>query len=731
MRKFFVKPNNSKALLLVAGFVVLSLWTEGDSRLMSSQKGLLRDQFINNLKNSGGLAQGENNSSDPLLSSSCSAMDCDPQKTPFTNTDKVLLCETMLATPACQALPEEDKKTCDAGGGYHYDALFLSDELDFLAGCTSGLFDSAKALLQFMGSVLKWVWQSSTSPVKTGQSAGQYMESVQLYLTEEYDKGYQEAVGPFKSIKAGGAVASKVAGLLVQKLMDFLYKEYQEFGCMNYKARISTLCFVAGEILLPPAAAFAFLKAGRLSVQGTEKLNLMLKNKPTLFLSKRKKMGEQALDRSLGLKEAQALQEAHLVGKGKKGKDGGPAGLGNYTQAQIRKKAEILNRAGFSSSEVRTLMEEGVVGVSSRGFRGLFSKKPALPLAGDSRYDSFRNQFNEGKVTGDNRYVSFINDEGVQDVGKVLDSTKKELRVVDPQGNTFRIDSRELLDVRVSQAAKDVFSVKEGFKLDDTVSFPRTGGGRSNGKIVNYAKDGSPVVEFVENSKRILKTLNPSFLQRPFRTGDQVRITNSSGKIEEAKIIFIGDDMRTGSNAASQSVIIQYSRNNKINTKTVELKDIQEVINKPNIPMSPKGEWHIDLSNKEEVTQALRASRALRDGTLDPDDLLAKRYTETQIHVKSPVFRLPNSTDANRSAFRQAFNQVQEGSDTWYGSVYVSFPYGDKRLGAKLKKVGEDFIEVDWVDDMGHIHRHTIKREALEDVKISKTAKTDPLLQDL
>ena len=76
------------------------------------------------------------------------------------------------------------------------------------------------------------------------------------------------------------------------------------------------------------------------------------------------------LNRSLTAQQQSALIQAHLVGKGEKGTTGRRAqisasGKGNYTFAQLRKKALILRRAGFSKQETRMLMERGVVGMGN------------------------------------------------------------------------------------------------------------------------------------------------------------------------------------------------------------------------------------------------------------------------------------------------------------------------------------------------------------------------------
>ena len=71
---------------------------------------------------------------------------------------------------------------------------------------------------------------------------------------------------------------------------------------------------------------------------------------------------EEILGLRLSPEQQRAVEDAHLVGYGEKGKDGSIAGIGNYTEDQLRRKAEILRQAGFSHSQRRQLMEAGVVG---------------------------------------------------------------------------------------------------------------------------------------------------------------------------------------------------------------------------------------------------------------------------------------------------------------------------------------------------------------------------------
>jgi hypothetical protein len=70
----------------------------------------------------------------------------------------------------------------------------------------------------------------------------------------------------------------------------------------------------------------------------------------------------QLLKRNLTDREKEALLGAHNQGKGETGKDGNDAGVYNYTEGQILRKAKILSEAGFSKEDRRVLMEAGLVG---------------------------------------------------------------------------------------------------------------------------------------------------------------------------------------------------------------------------------------------------------------------------------------------------------------------------------------------------------------------------------
>ena len=62
--------------------------------------------------------------------------------------------------------------------------------------------------------------------------------------------------------------------------------------------------------------------------------------------------------------KADAIQKAHLIGRGEQGIDGTAAKVGNYTFKQKYRKARILQKAGISKDERRRLFQNGVVGDS-------------------------------------------------------------------------------------------------------------------------------------------------------------------------------------------------------------------------------------------------------------------------------------------------------------------------------------------------------------------------------
>ena len=83
---------------------------------------------------------------------------------------------------------------------------------------------------------------------------------------------------------------------------------------------------------------------------------------PIDIMSHEQQQAEALLGRPLTIAQADALERANIVGQGEIGKDGENfAGIGNYTKAHIWEKARTLRAEGFTSTEVRLLIEEGIL----------------------------------------------------------------------------------------------------------------------------------------------------------------------------------------------------------------------------------------------------------------------------------------------------------------------------------------------------------------------------------
>ena len=116
------------------------------------------------------------------------------------------------------------------------------------------------------------------------------------------------------------------------------------------------------ELILLPTAGFG-TTAG--AIKGMKSLAQGKNKNIRVSADSRKSSAQNELKRNLSDKELSAIERAHRIGLGEKGKDGKISAVGNYTQAQLRKKRNILAQAGFSKKEIRTLMEKGIVGKSA------------------------------------------------------------------------------------------------------------------------------------------------------------------------------------------------------------------------------------------------------------------------------------------------------------------------------------------------------------------------------
>ena len=255
-----------------------------------------------------------------------------------------------------------------------------------------GFFNSVKEFLGFIWDRMKWLWRNSTSNSarsETHNQASEYIDGINLYLHTEYENAYSEVSSPFKKTKALARMGMSISKQLLDSVMELISQQYQELGCFNFEAKSQILCQVLGEIFVPPISGFALLKFGIKAARRFPNLGRAFDKIGGASRGSRARNNvriretQNLLGRPLNSKERNAVIEAHEVGRDKAGKDGTPARIGNYTQAQLRQKAHILKENGFNRADIRLLMENGIVGLSEvestsfqRIVRGMFSRNP-------------------------------------------------------------------------------------------------------------------------------------------------------------------------------------------------------------------------------------------------------------------------------------------------------------------------------------------------------------------
>ena len=216
------------------------------------------------------------------------------------------LCESVINQDICQGVPEKYRFQC--GGEQE---LKPTDPLAFFKSCGVGFYESGADILAFLWGVMKYALHPPE--LVRGMARGWESEAAQsarLYLSSEYEKALNEATGPAKSVKALGSVSGAVFGQLFDAIYDFLYREVEEFKCMNMAGRMNTVCYLAMDFLIPPVAAIAFLKQGKVSQKVRESLNRFSVGTPRVL--SRVKVPK-ALETEAGLR-AKGFRETHIAG---------------------------------------------------------------------------------------------------------------------------------------------------------------------------------------------------------------------------------------------------------------------------------------------------------------------------------------------------------------------------------------------------------------------------------
>lgn len=375
-----------------------------------------------------------------------------------------LFCEIVTKSDTCQVLPPEDLRNCSEKNNA------VENGIDVIVGCAKGLFNSVKELLSFLWEAAKFIWNNVTDWDEAASSydaVGSFAQSIKLYLFTEYDKAYEKAEFP-KGLNAAREVSSKIFQFLGSKISEILEDQYTKFGCLNPEAKTRKVCHVIGDLVLPPAAFFAFLKRGVKAADEFPTLNKAFEglNTSTKLSDYRVRLGmaDELLGRQLSQAQQEAVIRAHLVGVGELGLDGTMAKVSNYTLAQLRRKNELLKEAGFTKEEIRVLMEGTIVGIGPDEFAKIPSPAPRVstsPIAPDPRaeYESVRVYLREGRVPAD-PYISFTTPEGARLPGKIesYDPMTGQSVVALTDGSRVTLNADKLSTFRQSSTAKEAFS---------------------------------------------------------------------------------------------------------------------------------------------------------------------------------------------------------------------------------------------------------------------------------
>ena len=370
------------------------------------------------------------------------------------------MCDVVMKSETCNAVPEEQQLDCSK-----YDESLEFDTIDFFAGCVEGLFDAAVEIIEFIWSALKWAWNAAVNYQDTFNEASEYMDSVKLYLVNEYDKAYEKAEWPFRSAKAAKAVAGKIVDKVFGALQEVLYREYKELGCMNFKARTQTMCKFAGEFVVPPTAiAMHLLKKGskgvKLSSEMKGKIKDLKKEDGIKEIPNAPPPNGVTLTGNANYDDFRiAFVQDKLVGDKRLisyiGADGDRY-PGRIVEKQGNKLLIETPQGQRYVLEGEALKQVKLSQTAQQAFREV-PDKLLLRASGSSATDAFRKGFNKGNLRGDDTFISFT--EGPERLpGRVVEVRDRSVIVEDVDGRRFELSEDRLGDIRLSNTAKSEFA---------------------------------------------------------------------------------------------------------------------------------------------------------------------------------------------------------------------------------------------------------------------------------
>lgn len=598
-----------------------------------------------------------------------------------------LFCEIVTKSDTCQGIDENDLRNCQ-----DRDSNILNSGIDVIVGCAKGLFNSVKELLSFLWEAGKFIWDNVTDwdkAASTADSVSAFSESIKLYLYTEYDKAYDTASFP-KAINAAREVASGIFQFLGTKIAEMLEDQYTKFGCLNEEAKTKKVCHIIGDLVIPPAAFFAFLKRGVKAADEFPSLNKAFDgmNASTKLSDYRVRLGmaDELLGRQLTPAQQQAVIRAHLVGVGESGLDGTLAKVSNYTLAQLRRKNELLKEAGFNKDEIRVLMEGAIVGIGPDEFAKIprSTTTSTSPIDPDPRpeYENIRSYLREGKVPKD-PFISFVDPNGVRLPGKIesYDPYTGQSIIALTDGTRVSLNAEKLSSLRQSTAARQAFADinSDFFPPHPEANYENVRNSLRKGEI-----PADPYVSFQSPSGMRL----PAKIEQVDGINGRVQIRLEGG---ETKILQGEDLLTLRSSTASRRALTEVPVVKEIlpSSNDPRVAPLRESINKGVTPNDP-------------FVSVLSEDGALRIAArIDNVDLKTGQVSLTYIDgsrevISGPRLESLKLSDTSKDAFSaNAYippknPQAQSGAS---GAARRENIYNeDYQLPKNLEKIKEDFL---------------------------------------
>ncbi len=682
-------------------------------------------------------------------------------------------CEVVTKSDACREVPPTDLLRCDRPR-----ARAVQSGVDFLRGCGTGIFNSVRDMLSFLGQAAQFIWENITD-LRGARERGsraldaglQFANSIRLYIYTEYDKAYQGASFP-RALNAASAVSRQLMTFLVSKLSDMVKEGYTQFGCLNTEASTRRICQTLSDFIMPPAAFFAFLRHGTRAVAqypGLQRgLNAIRAPDPHPEHRPRLDQASRILGHPLSRQEEDVIVRAHLVvSPTQPGVIASrPALAGNYTPAQLRQKVEILrepvrvdptdphsrvrgpasSEGGpptppppvFTPDERRLLMENSIVGISEKELRSmppLTSAPPAPVLSTPPVASSPRTAERVTSLTAnanptlhavragrmpDDPFATFLHPIAGERVAvrieKILEDGRVEVRLMD--GTLMTLARRDVETLQNSDRAREIFAAAPPHQS----------------LVINrHADSAYENVRAAFRSGEIPADPNVSFAN-PFGEvfdGRVTRVDKVSGEVrvnlpDGREMILRGEDLAQVRNTASLRGIELRAH------PEPNYQNVRSALNRGVVPSDPYISFDMG-DGVRQIGEILGVDRVLgtvrlrlqnggefvaRNSQLESmrQSSTAREVIEARARAIAANPRLPASNDPAVQSVRTAFNEGRVPENPF---VSVDLPGG--RISARIDEVvpSQGVIIV----STGYGQRYTLAGDELKSIRQSDEAR--------